>query len=238
MDEIGLEMWTRWARGPIFRACLIFMVLGLVRHLLLTLGEIIRSARPAGCRAIPCGQVTLALLRWARPGKRLRDRFPLGPIRLIHLACIALVPLLLAGHIVLWRKAAGISWPSLPNSLADVLTLLAVALSVLLVAERALPWPGSPRGRTGESLLPLAFALPFASGFLVRHPGLNPFTYEVTLLFHVMSANLFLVLLPLTRRRRSFFLPRLHATRVIHQSISSEAGGRAEPVTAKGGESI
>ena len=41
--------------------------------------------------------------------------------------------------------------------------------------------------------------LPFVSGFLAMHPGMNPFPFQATLLVHILSANLAMVMVPFTK---------------------------------------
>ena len=68
-----MEAWLEWARGPVFWAALTFMVLGLVRHVVLTVWEIARIMRRAGTRRIPYRQVLAATLQVAGPGRPIEE---------------------------------------------------------------------------------------------------------------------------------------------------------------------
>ena len=54
-----METWLEWAKGPAFIGALSFMVLGLARHVVLTLWEVNRSMRRAGDKTISYQQIAL-----------------------------------------------------------------------------------------------------------------------------------------------------------------------------------
>jgi hypothetical protein len=208
VDPAGLGVWLQWARGPLFWGCLTFLVLGLLRHLVLTTWEAVRATRPTREGAVPYREAMTAALRCLSPIGTIRGRFLLRLTGAIFTVSVIIVPVFLGGHIVLWGRGAGISWPSLPDLLADALTITAVAAMALLLLQRAASREVRGPGRARDYLIPLAVALPFVSGFLVRHPNLSPLSYEIALFLHVMSANLVLVLVPLTTLGRRLRIPR------------------------------
>ena len=120
---------------------------------------------------------------------------------------IILVPIFLAGHVGLWRRGIGFGWPSLPNLLADVLTVAAVVTAFLIILQRATARTARKLSRPQDYILPLMITIPFISGFLIRYPTLNPASFEVTLLVHVLSANLLFVAVPLTKISHILLFP-------------------------------
>ena len=112
---------------------------------------------------------------------------------------ILIAPLFLAGHIAMWARGTGMAWPALPNLVIDVLTIIAVITAVALVVQRIAVRSTRELSRPGDYVLPVVIAVPFATGFLATHPTLNPFPFETMLFVHVMSGNLVLVLLPITK---------------------------------------
>jgi len=146
--------------------------------------------------------------------------------------------LFLAGHSALWRRGLGLSWPALPNLLADVLTIVAVAAAVLLVLERAIAKDTRAIGRFQDYFLPLFIALPFATGFLVMHPAWNLFPYELTLLIHVMSANVLLVLIPLTKLSHAALMPGSQLITEMAWHWPRDAGRRVGVALGKEGEPV
>jgi len=99
-----LEAGIEWARGPLFRAAATFMILGLLRHAAITLWEMSKIMYRAGDKVLPWRQVFIATLKWLFPIGQLRNRFLFSLTTLAFHISIILVPIFLAGHIVLWQK--------------------------------------------------------------------------------------------------------------------------------------
>jgi hypothetical protein len=219
-----VEGWIAFARGPMFRAALAFMLLGLARHVVLTLWEMRRACRRAGDKTIPYRKVIAATLRWLFPVGKLGQRLPYGLTTLVFHITVLVVPLFLAGHIALWAAGTGLSWPAISNGLADILTVAAVATALLLVVERAAAADSRVLSRFQDYAIPLLIALPFASGFLVRHPAWNPFSLDAVLLAHVLSANLLLILIPLTKLSHMVLLPSTQIVSELAWHFPPDAG--------------
>jgi nitrate reductase gamma subunit len=202
-----MEFWLQWARGPLFWAALTFMILGLVRHVALTAWELARMIRKAGDRSVPTRQMLAATAKWLVPVDRLKDRWLFSLTTLVFHVSIIAVTVFLAGHVQLWKPTLGFAWPALPNYLATALTLVALLSATALIVERLASRDSRALSRFQDYAIPAMVAGPFASGFLVMHPGLNPFPFEATLLVHVLSANLLLVLIPLTKLSHMVLLP-------------------------------
>jgi nitrate reductase gamma subunit len=153
-------------------------------------------------------------------------------------AAIIVVPLFLAGHIALWRRNLGVSWPAIPNGLADVLTITAVATALILLLGRALARQKRAMSRFQDYFLPLFIALPFAAGLLVTHPAWNPFPYDVTLLVHVMSANVLMVLIPTTKLNHAALMPETHLVTEAAWHWPPDAGRKVGIALGKEGEPV
>ncbi|MEW6074304.1 MAG: hypothetical protein AB1726_17135 [Planctomycetota bacterium] len=219
-----------WARGPLFVFSLTFLVLGLLRHVLLTAREYARTVRRAGDRRIPYRQVLRATGRWLFPVRKIRDQVLFSATSILFHAAVLLAPAFLAGHIALWRRGLGLSWPAIPNALADVLAIVAVVTGIVLVVERLAARATRRLSRLQDYLLPLLVALPFASGFLAMHPALDPFPFEATLLVHVLSGNLVLILVPITKLSHAAMLPSVQLVSELGWKWPATAGsdvGRA-----------
>jgi len=227
-----------WARGPLFRAALVFMVLGLLRHVFLTLWEMARIMHRAGDKVIPWRQVAVATLRWLFPTGHIKNRLVFSLTTLGFHVSIMLVPLFLAGHIALWERATGLSWPALPNSLADALTVAAAVTAALLVLERASARDSRHLRRFQDYALPLIIAVPFVSGFLVMHPGWNPFSYEAALLVHVLSGDFLLIVIPLTKLSHMILLPMTQLVSELSWHFPPDAGSKVAAVLGKEKEPI
>ena len=202
-----LEYWIDIARGPVFRAAVAFAVLGLLRHAVVTVWELRRMARRAGDKQIPYGQVLRATVKWLVPLDHVRQRFWYSVSTLTFHVAIIVVPLFLAGHIALIEAGTGVTWPALTSGAADILTIVAIATALVLVTQRLAARDTRTLSRFQDYMLPLVIAVPFVTGFFVTHAAWNPFPYQATLLIHVVSADVLLVLIPITKLSHIVLLP-------------------------------
>jgi nitrate reductase gamma subunit len=233
-----MESWLAWARGPLFWAALAFLLLGLARHVFVVGWEVVRITRRAGDGRVPYRRLAKVTLAWLFPFGKLRNRALLGVTSLVFHIAIILVPLFLAGHIALWQRGLGLSWPAIPNALADVLAIVAVVGAALLVLQRAIAKDTRAVGRFQDYSLPLFIALPFAAGFLVMHPEWNPFPYELTLLVHVLSANVLLILIPVTKLSHAVLMPGSQLITEVAWHWPASAGSKVGITLGKEGEPV
>jgi nitrate reductase gamma subunit len=202
-----MEAWLEWARGPAFVFAFTFMVLGLVRHVLLTVAEMRRTMRRAGDRSLPYSKLTRTTLEWLVPVSKIRNEIIYSVTSIVFHIAILIVPVFLGGHIALWARGLGISWPAIPNELADVLAIVAIVTAVALFVQRVSARATRSLSRLQDYVLPPLIAVPFITGFLVMHPAFNPFSYQAALFVHIMSANLVFVLMPLSKLSHAVLLP-------------------------------
>ncbi len=233
-----MDAWLEWARGPFFRAALIFLILGLIRHVAVILWEMGRVLHRAGDRTLPVRKLAAAAFSWLFPPGRLKDRLLFGLTTFVYHVAIVLVPVLLAGHVALWRRSLGVGWPVLPNGVADLLTLVALATAVLLIVQRAGARDTRRLSRFQDYALHLVIAVPFASGYLAMHPAANPFPFEATLLVHVLSANLLMILVPLTKLSHCTLLPGTQLVSELAWHWPRDAGSRVGAALGKEGERV
>jgi nitrate reductase gamma subunit len=194
-----MDTWLELARGPIFLFAITFMVLGLARHFILTCLEAGRAYYRAGDKVIPYAQVAKSTWQWLFPLYKIKQRTLYGLTTIILHVSIILTPILLGGHIALIRRGTGLGWPAIPNVLADYLTVAAILAALALIVQRAIKSDSRAVSRFGDYAVLALITIPFASGFLVMHPSFNPFSFEAMLLIHVMSANLIMILIPVTK---------------------------------------
>jgi len=233
-----METWLAWAKGPLFLFAFTFMLLGLMRHVILTIWETAQAMRRAGDKTLPYRQIFLATLKWLFPVAQLKERLFYSLTSVLFHVAIVIVPIFLSGHIVLWYRGLGLWWPAIPNSLADVLTIVAVVTAVILVIQRMAARATRALSRFEDYVLPLIVAVPFASGFLVMHPSLNPFSYEATLLVHVMSANVLFILIPITKLSHMALIPTVQIVSEAAWHWPPNAGSKLAVTLGKENEPI
>lgn len=233
-----MEAWLDFARGPVFVFAFSFMVLGLIRHLMLTVWEIVRAMRRAGDKTFPYRQVCIATVKWLVPVDKLKNELVYSLTSVLFHVAILIVPIFLVGHIALWARGIGVSWPGIPNSLADVLTIVAVVTAVALVIQRVSARATRTLSRFQDYALPLVIAVPFATGFMVMHPAINPFSFQATLLVHVMSANVVFVLIPITKLSHAILIPGTQVVSEVAWHWPPNAGSKLAVTLGKENEPI
>lgn len=233
-----MDVWLDWAMGPLFWTALAFMVLGLVRHVGLTTWECVQAYRRAGDKAFPVGKLVSTTLSWLIPVGKVRNRglFSLTTI-LFHVGVI-LVPLFLAGHIKLWREGVGLSWPALPNGVSTTLTWIVITTSVAVVIQRVAAKDSRVLSRFQDYAIPLFIAVPFITGFLVMHPAWNPFARDTVFLAHVLSADLLIFLVPVTKLSHMILMPFTQLVSELAWHFPAESGSRVGVALGKENEPI
>lgn len=114
---------------------------------------------------------------------------------MLHLGAV-LVPLFLAGHNVVLKEALGFSLPSMPQWLANGLTVLTIlGLGLIILRRVALP---EVRILTTvyDYFIILLVLTPFVSGFIAAN---SLGDYDFWLLCHIVSGELMLILAPFTK---------------------------------------
>jgi nitrate reductase gamma subunit len=233
-----MEAWLDFARGPAFVFAFSFMVLGLIRHLVLTVWEIVRAIRRAGDKTFPYRQICIATAKWLVPVDKLKNELLFSLTSILFHVAILIVPILLAGHIALWARGIGVSWPAIPNWLANVLTIVAVVTAVALVIQRVSARATRTLSRFQDYALPLVIAVPFVTGFLVMHPSINPFSFHATMLVHVMSANVVFVLIPITKLSHAILIPGTQVVSEVAWHWPADAGSKLAVTLGKEDEPI
>ncbi len=134
------------------------------------------------------------MIPWASSSMRQQPVFSIVAF-IFHLSLLA-VPLFLSAHIVLWEEAFGVRLWSIPDELADALTVIFIAAALFLIVRRRI----RPEVRILTSAWDYALLgitmLPFITGFLAYHQW-GP--YEVLLILHLLSSQILLILIPTTK---------------------------------------
>ncbi len=221
------SQWLDLAKGPLFRLSLMAFLLGLGRLLILSLVGMGQAYRRAGDKTLDwpriCRQSVAGLVRSiGSDGNRLI--YSTGSF-LFHVGLI-LVPLFFHGHIQLWKKGLGLSWPALPVAWADGLSILVILTGASLLIGRLYYLQSRSISRSQDFLLPLLILLTFGSGILASHPHWNPFSYSRTLLVHVLSGDLLLILVPFSKLSHAMLWPFRHLATELAWRFPPDAGSK------------
>ncbi len=203
-----MEAWLAFGRGPLFRLCFTLMALGTLRLVVLTLLGMAETWRRSPDRILPWPDLAAATLGWLFPGRKLWTKRPIHSTIafLFHLGLLG-VPLFLGAHVLLWKRAIDIAWPTLPQSLADRLTLLTIFTGLCLFLGRILDPSARAISRPQEFLWPLILVIPFTTGYACANLAVSPAAYYALMLVHLYAGNLIMALLPFTTMAHCVLAP-------------------------------
>ncbi|MCG8473587.1 MAG: hypothetical protein MI742_17285 [Desulfobacterales bacterium] len=142
---------------------------------------------------------------------------------LFHVGALS-VPLFASGHAVIITQRWGLNWPSMPDMLADALTL-GVMLAVFGIFIRRLILPEVRIISSGWDWLTLAIsAAPFFTGFIAYHQlGSGHFWT----LAHILFGEILLIAVPFTKL---FHMVLFFCTRIqIGMDFGIKRGGMKSP---------
>jgi len=189
-------------KGPLFALALAIFALGLGARILeiLMLGRRHNFSEPRAGEWLP-GLRTVFTRSVADPGTFQRAPFNVVVGWLWHLGFLIAL-LLFIPHIALIKSVLGIYWPGLPNPLVDLVTAVTLVALIATLVHR-LMHPVKKRISTFEDYLvwTLTFLL-VLTGYLAYHRIVNP--YPLALGLHILTAEVFLILLPFTKLTHIF----------------------------------
>lgn len=164
-----------------------------------------------------------SILHWILPfgSRNWRMRWPVTVTTFVFHIGLVFTPIFLLSHNVLWYESWGVSWWSLPEKVADIMTLLVIVTSIIFFLRRT--FASEVRFVTsGDDLLILAISFfPFLTGFLAYHEWLLP--YKAMVILHMLFGEAMLIAIPFTRLAHMFYF---FMTRAFMGSQAAGWGGK------------
>lgn len=212
------------------------MVLGLARTFLFSLIGMIRAYHRAGDKVVPWRDLLVKTISWFLPvGHLWRARPVYSTISFLWHFGLILVPLFLAAHVALWRTALGFAWPAIPQSLANILTFVAIGAAILLFLGRVFSSESRILSRKQDYFWPLLLAVPFITGALCVNAPLSSHAYTISMLIHIYSADLVMVLIPFTKVAHCVLLPLSQFVSGIGWKFPRDTGDKVAATLGKEG---
>jgi nitrate reductase gamma subunit len=132
---------------------------------------------------------------------RLKPVFTIATF-LFHI-CLVFTPLFLLSHNILWYESWGITWWTLPEGIADIMTLIVIVTCIFFFLRRIFaPEVKFVTSSSDHLILAISF-LPFFTGFLAYHQWLLPPKAMVNL--HIFFGEIMLIAIPFTRLGHMFY---------------------------------
>ena len=140
---------------------------------------------------------------------------------LFHLALV-LTPLFVLGHNVLLDIAWHASLPSLPEAVADGLTVAVLAGGLFFLLRRIFLARVRAISTAYDYLVLLIATAPFITGFLAYH---HLFDYDTVILLHMLAGEIMLMAIPFTKlvHMPFYFINRFV---LVHENTMGSGGSR------------
>ena len=118
--------------------------------------------------------------------------------------CLILTPIFLLSHMILWDASWNLSWWSLPDALADVMTVVVIASCGFFLVRRMVSPEVQFVTDASDYIILAIVAAPFLTGFLAYHQW---FAYRFFVICHILSGEIMLAAIPFTRLSHMLFSP-------------------------------
>ncbi len=118
-----------------------------------------------------------------------------------HLSLL-IVPLFLFAHIALVKESWNFQWKYIPDSIADVLTLIVIGSCIFFLIRRCVLPEVKYLTSRADYLLLLLVALPFVTGLWTHYQLVG---YKVAGILHILSGEILLAAIPFTRLSHMIF---------------------------------
>ncbi|WP_147822555.1 TmcC family electron transfer complex membrane anchor subunit [Salidesulfovibrio onnuriiensis] len=116
--------------------------------------------------------------------------------------CLLATPIFLGAHIDMWDYNFGVSWPALPDQVADIMTVLVIA-ACCFFAYRRIADKNVAFVTTWKDWFALCVTVsPFITGFLAYH---QIFNYQFMIVLHVVTGVAWLLFVPFGRLSHAIF---------------------------------
>ena len=159
-----------------------------------------------------------SIVRWSTPfaTENMRRHPAMTIVAYVFHICLMLTPIFLLAHVTLVDESWDLSWWTLPDTLAAIMTLLVIGACVFFLVRRIVNPEVQYVTSASDYILLAIVAAPFITGFLVYYQW---FGYQTLLILHILSGEIMLVAIPFTRLSHMLFAPLTRAY------MGSEFGG-------------
>ena len=130
--------------------------------------------------------------------------------------CLILTPIFLLAHVTLVEESWNISWWTLPEGAAQIMTIAVIAGCVFFLVRRMIRQEVRYVTYASDYVILAIVAAPFITGLLAYYQW---FGYQGFMILHILSGEVMLVAIPFTRLSHMLFAPLTRAY------MGSEFGG-------------
>lgn len=206
-----------FATGPLAWAAWFIFIAGSFWRIGTTVA-LARKKEMSAVAYMSAGYSLRSIFRWLMPYATLgwRANPALTAVTFIFHIALALLVLFAPGHTVMWDYCFGVSLWSLPESVADALTVAALLCCAFFIGRRLFDACVRYVTTAHDWAVLVLVLLPIASGLLAKLQVADPLLMT---LVHVLSGEAVLVAIPFTRLSHALLSPLTRAY------MGSEFGG-------------
>ena len=118
-------------------------------------------------------------------------------LRYVFHICMIVTPIFLAGHVALLEMSSlELSWPTLPDNVADIMTIAFIVLGVLFLLRRIVYRNIRERSSVFDYIFLILCILPFLSGYFLAHGSLDSINFfnDNILSIHILSSCVMIIM--------------------------------------------
>ena len=147
-----------------------------------------------------------SILRWSIPFSTVNmQRHPwMTIVTLAFHICLVVTPIFLMAHVLMWEEAWSIAWWTLPDAVADVMTLIVIGGCLFFLLRRLILPEVKFVTSASDFVLLAIVAAPFVPGVMDYHQWGN---YPVMMILHILCGHVMLVAIQFTRLSHMLFAP-------------------------------
>ncbi len=159
-----------------------------------------------------------SILRWSTPfaTENMRKHAALTIVAFAFHICLIVTPVFLLAHVTLVDESWNLSWWTLPEGAAEIMTLIVIVCCGFFLVRRLVNPEVKFVTSASDYVILGIVAAPFITGLLVYYQW---FGYQTMLILHILSGEVMLVAIPFTRLSHMLFAPLTRAY------MGSEFGG-------------
>jgi nitrate reductase gamma subunit len=159
-----------------------------------------------------------SILHWSTPfaTENMKKHPALTVVAFAFHICLLLTPIFLLAHVTLIDESWNLSWWTLPEGVAQIMTLIVIAGCVFFLIRRLVSPEVNYVTSASDYIILAIVAAPFVTGFLAYYQW---FGYQFFLNLHILTGEIMLVAIPFTRLSHMLFAPLTRAY------MGSEFGG-------------
>ncbi|MGD1975022.1 MAG: respiratory nitrate reductase subunit gamma [Desulfobacterales bacterium] len=159
-----------------------------------------------------------SILRWSTPfaTENMRKHPALTIVAFAFHICLILTPIFLLAHVMLVDESWNLSWWTLPDGAAEIMTLIVIAGCVFFLVRRLVNPEVKYVTSASDFIILAIVAAPFITGLIAYYQW---FGYQFFMILHILSGEIMLVAIPFTRLSHMWFAPLTRAY------MGSEFGG-------------